>query len=94
MTVNQLIEWLRKEFPQTSWFESSLFGKKCAASDLDRSARIYVSAKKDKFGVDLDMKNNGFGRQLESLEEVKQTIIESMNVVNPKLLNSIQERLI
>lgn len=95
MTIKQLIEWLRKEFPQASWFETSLFERKCVAAQFGANTRIYVSSKpKGTFGIDLEMKNNGFGRQLESLDQVKDTVIECMNIIDPSLLNSIQERLI
>lgn len=94
MKSSELLNWLKEEFPQLHWNKQVVFGSDYFAAFRGRS-RIYVKPLKNNagFGIMFENVDSGFNESVNTLEELKEKIVECVRQVDVKLLKDYQPSL-
>jgi len=90
MNYTEMMNWLRIEFPQCAWLESTVFGNRCIAAYIGTSRVLVRITKSGKFGVDLDKKGSPYSEACETIEQVRSAIIQCLKNISIELVEDVQ----
>ena len=90
MNTNELLEWVRFEFPQLPWSDGLFFGTKCIQANY-RMSKIFVGVSKSrKIFIELDKKGSKVSQVCSNRKEARSAVIECMRQIDKRLLRDLQ----